>query len=168
MLSIQGRKLRIQHRYFQQVTSYLAAILLTIVVLPHSMEPYRPYFFLISLYYWVLQPVKLLSVFWIWLLGLLLDFATGSLLGQHALVLVVIASALQEIRPRLLLYGFWQHLLLASLFSCFYVLLQAWFMANIANITVNWHYYYGIIGTLFLWLLMYFTTRITFNRSRLV
>lgn len=148
--------MNLKSNYLQQTMIYVIAILLTIVLAPKALLSFRPYFLVLCLYYWAARPVALLPVFWIWCIGLVLDLTSGTLLGQHALVLVIIDLALKEVQPRLRLYGFWQHALLMLLLSGFYVLLQSWFMVNIAHVVVVAHYYYGILGTMLVWAVMYF------------
>ena len=151
--------MNLKSNFLQQTLYYLIAILLTIVFAPPSMANFRPFFLVLLLYYWAAKPVSMLPVFWVWCIGLLLDLVSGTMLGQHALVLVVVDLALKEVQPRLSLYGFWQHALLMLLLSGFYVLLQSWLMVNIAHITVTMNYYYGIVGTMLIWLLMYVIMR---------
>lgn len=145
--------------YLQQSFMYVLAIFLTIILLPSALVSVRPFIMVLLLYYWAVQPVTMLPVFWVWCFGLLLDLVSGTTLGQHALVLVIIDLALKEVKPRLSLYGFWQHALLMLLLASFYVLLQSWFMINISNIMVSADYYYGVIGTMVVWAMIYFVIR---------
>ena len=46
---------------------------------------FRPDFMLVVMLYWLLRAPNLCNVGTAWLVGLLVDLATGSLLGQHAL-----------------------------------------------------------------------------------
>jgi rod shape-determining protein MreD len=149
----------LRSNYLQQSFMYVLAILLTIIFMPASIASLRPFIMVLLLYYWAMQPINMLPVFWVWCFGLLLDLVSGTTLGQHALVLVIIDLALKEVRPRLSLYGFWQHSLLMLLLVIFYVLLQSWFMINISNIMVSSDYYFGVIGTMFVWAIMYFVMR---------
>lgn len=152
--------MRVKANYGQQVLCYLVAIIFSIMVWPHYLAMFRPYFLVILLYFWACRAVKMLPLFWLWCLGLVMDLASGTLLGQHALVLVIISYALAEVQPRLRLYGFWQHGLLMLLFASFYVLLQAWFMVNISHTVVSFSYYGGVIGTMLVWCGLYFVLQL--------
>jgi rod shape-determining protein MreD len=46
---------------------------------------FRPDFMLVVLLYWLLRAPNLCHIGTAWVVGLLVDLATGSLLGQHAL-----------------------------------------------------------------------------------
>ena len=70
--------------------SIVAAIMLTIVPLPEPMLPYRPDWVALTLIYWGLTLPRSYGVGTAWLVGLVLDVAQGTLLGQHALCLSLI------------------------------------------------------------------------------
>lgn len=147
--------MRPKNNYFMQVVMYVVCILASIVPLPAFFISFRPCFFLLVMYYWSTQSVKMLPIMGVWFLGLLFDLVTGTLLGQHALVLVVVAFALEEMQPRIRLYSFWQHALLIFFLSTFYVLLQSWFMVNIAHIIGSISDYYSVFGTMIVWFGIY-------------
>lgn len=67
--------------------SILAALTLTIVPFPEVAEPYRPDWVALTLIYWAMTLPRTYSVGSAWLVGIVLDVAQGTLLGQHALAL---------------------------------------------------------------------------------
>ena len=69
---------------------------------------FRPDFVLVVLIYWLLRAPSLCNVGTAWLAGLLVDLATGSLLGQHALSFTVTAFAALSFQRRLVLFNTWQ------------------------------------------------------------
>lgn len=73
------------------VFSFLAAWMLTVMPLPLSIQWAKPEYILLTLLYWViLKPQRGVGAFTAWFLGLLMDVAKGTLLGQHALTFVII------------------------------------------------------------------------------
>lgn len=66
---------------------FLAALLLAIVPLPDAASPYRPDWVVLTLIYWSIALPSRVSVGTAWVLGIVLDIAYGTLLGQHALAL---------------------------------------------------------------------------------
>lgn len=70
--------------------SIVAALALSIVPLPDSVEPFRPDWAALALMYWTIRQPERYSVGKAWLIGLALDVAQGTLLGQHALALVAV------------------------------------------------------------------------------
>jgi len=77
-------------RYLVIVLSFIIGLILMILPLPDWVQTYRPHWVALILIYWSMalpQRVGLWSAFFI---GLLVDTAQGTLLGQHALALVII------------------------------------------------------------------------------
>jgi len=68
-----------------------------------------------------------------WLTGIMVDVLTGTLLGQHALSLSVIAFITQKVHQRLRLFPIWQQSL--SILSLLLVekLLELWVMGTVAQ-----------------------------------
>lgn len=68
----------------------------------------KPEFMLLVLIYWLLRAPYLCNVGAAWLVGLAIDLATGSLLGQHALVYAFTAFLAVSYHRRLTLFNVWQ------------------------------------------------------------
>jgi rod shape-determining protein MreD len=92
------------------VTVALAAIL-TLVPLPSVFEALRPYWVALVLIYWGLETQGLISLGLAFLIGLLLDLLTGSLLGLHALSLVILVYLVTRFRARIRFFPPWQQAL---------------------------------------------------------
>lgn len=69
----------------------ILALVLAIVPLPDWAEPYRPDWVALTLIYWSMVLPRSYGVGTAWLVGIVLDVAQGTLLGQHALALSLIA-----------------------------------------------------------------------------
>ena len=63
---------------------------------------------LVVILYWILRAPNLCNVGTAWLAGLLVDLATGSLLGQHALSFSITAFIALSYQRRLVLFNMWQ------------------------------------------------------------
>lgn len=68
----------------------LVAFMLMIMPLPAAIESFRPDWLALALVFWAMTVPRSYSVGIAWLLGIVLDVAQGTLLGQHALALCVI------------------------------------------------------------------------------
>ena len=69
---------------------------------------YRPDFMMVVILYWLLRAPNLCNVGTAWFAGLLVDLATGSLLGQHALSFSITAFIALSYQRRLVLFNTWQ------------------------------------------------------------
>ena len=72
------------------IMTLLVGLMLTIMPLPASVEPFRPDWLALLLIFWAMQLPRTWSVGSAWIVGVILDVAQGTLLGQHALALSVI------------------------------------------------------------------------------
>ncbi len=79
-----------RHRTLPVIGSIILALMLTMVPLPAVLDTYRPDWVALVLIYWTMMLPQSYSVGIAWIVGLVLDVAQGTLLGQHALALVVI------------------------------------------------------------------------------
>lgn len=69
------------------------ALVLAIVPMPDWASPYRPDWIALTLIYWSMTLPRSYSVGTAWIVGIVLDVAHGTLLGQHALALSFITYA---------------------------------------------------------------------------
>lgn len=83
------------------LVSLLVAVVLTLIPLPERVGELRPYWLALVLIYWNLEAGRLRALGQAFGLGLLLDLMTASLLGQHALSLLIISYLVEHFRNRL-------------------------------------------------------------------
>ena len=88
-----------------------AAVLLTLLPLPAVLLPFKPYWVALVVIYWSLETVDIIKLGLAFLIGLVLDTLSGSLMGLHALSLVVMVFLVQRFRSRLRFFPPWQQAL---------------------------------------------------------
>ena len=71
--------------------SFVVTLLLTALPMPEAVAGWRPAWVALALVYWCIAAPERVGVVVGWTVGLLLDVMTGTLLGQHALGLSVVA-----------------------------------------------------------------------------
>ena len=98
-------------RFSTVLVTLAAAFLLTLLPLPSALDVLRPYWVALVLLYWCLESQDRVSLGMAFGIGLLLDLLTGSLLGQHALSLVVMVYLATRFRARLRFFPPWQQAL---------------------------------------------------------
>lgn len=81
--------------------SVIVALLLGLLPLPLDLQPFRPYWLALVVAYWVIEDPDRTGLGFAFIVGLLADLTFGSLLGEQALRLVVMAFILQRFRARL-------------------------------------------------------------------
>ena len=90
------------------ITTLCIAMLLMILPMPEWARPYRPQWVTLVLIYWVIALPHRVGVGSGFVTGIVLDVLTGSLLGQHALGLSVVAFAAIQLHQRIRVFPFWQ------------------------------------------------------------
>jgi rod shape-determining protein MreD len=81
---------RREHSVFAALVSLALMLALAVVPLPETIAPFRPDWVAVILLYWSLvapRRFSLMTAFW---MGIVLDTLSGSLLGQHALALLLV------------------------------------------------------------------------------
>ena len=89
------------HSHWVLPASLLVALLLGLLPLPPVLQPLRPYWLALVVAYWVIEDPNRVGLGFAFLVGLLADLTFGSLLGEQALRLLVMAFILQRFRARL-------------------------------------------------------------------
>src|SRR5262249_60325789 len=90
-----------EQTWFVPTLSLVLTLALSLVPLPHAISSFRPDWVAVVLLFWSLTAPRrfsLLTAFW---MGIVLDTLTGSLLGQHALALLVIVYLAEHFHLRI-------------------------------------------------------------------
>jgi len=107
--------------------SFIVAFMLTVVPLPEFMQFIRPEWSALVLLYWCMALPDRIGVGIGWIVGLLLDVLTGTLLGQHALAMTVIAYLIINLHQRIRIFPLWQQAAIIWMLLNLYQLLLLWF-----------------------------------------
>ena len=88
--------------------SFVAALMLTALPMPAWAALWRPAWVALVLIYWCMAVPGRVGVLSGWVLGLFLDVMSGSLLGQHALGLALVAFVTHKTHRRVRVLPLWQ------------------------------------------------------------
>lgn len=88
--------------------SFLAAIVLTILPLPHWAIWLRPQWVFAVLLFWVLTSSEQYGIATAWLVGILMDLVTGTPLGLQAFVFVALSYGVLRLRSIIEHLPIWQ------------------------------------------------------------
>ncbi len=113
--------------------SILLSLLLTVLPLPEWVRIYRPQWYTLVLIYWTMATPQRVGVGIGWLTGIIVDVITGTLLGQHALALSLIAFITLKMHQRLRLFPLWQQSLTVLVLLLIEKLLQLWVMGAVGQ-----------------------------------
>ena len=97
------------------IATIIVALMLMVVPLPDGAEPFRPDWITLTLIYWAMMMPRTWSVGSAWIVGIVLDVAQGTILGQHALALSAVVFV--TVKFHLLVRVFPMQQLTATVFS---------------------------------------------------
>lgn len=98
-------------RYSIIMATVCAAVLLTILPLPSWLQSPWPYWMALVMIYWCLETQNRITLGFAFAIGIVLDLFSGSLLGLHALSLVIMVYLVNRFRARLRFFPPWQQAL---------------------------------------------------------
>ncbi|PKM08907.1 MAG: rod shape-determining protein MreD [Gammaproteobacteria bacterium HGW-Gammaproteobacteria-4] len=81
--------------------SVLIALVLGLIPLPGLVAAFKPFWLALVLTYWVLEAPEHVGLGVAFVVGVAADLIFGTLLGEHALRLLVLTFIVQRFRPRL-------------------------------------------------------------------
>lgn len=136
---------------FAIVISFIVAFVLVAVPLPTWMEGWRPAWVTLVLVYWCLAAPGRVNVGVGWFVGLLLDVLTGSLLGQRALALSVVAFVSNRAHQQLRVLPIWQQGLGVFALVLVCQLLMFWVDGAQGQSPPVWAYGSSPLTSAFLW-----------------
>jgi rod shape-determining protein MreD len=137
----------------------LVALLLTVLPLPTWAQMFRPQWYTLVLIYWTLALPERVGVGVGWLVGIILDVLTGTLLGQHALSLALIAFITYQMHQRVRLFPLWQQSLTVLALLLIERLVSMWVMGAVSQPPPTLLYWAPPLVGMFLWPWVYIILR---------
>jgi rod shape-determining protein MreD len=133
------------------VTTFIVALVLTVLPLPWWAQPFRPQWHTLVLIYWCVALPQRVGIATGWLVGLLVDVLTGSLLGQHALSLSLIALLCVKLHLRIRVFPLWQQSVTVLTLLALERLLSLWIMGATGYPTPPLVYWAPALVSMLLW-----------------
>lgn len=131
--------------------SFIMALLLTIVPMPGWTVTLRPEWVVLVLIYWCMALPQRVGVGIAWVVGLVLDVLQGTLLGQHALSLSVVAFLTLKLHQRVRFFPMWQQALIVLLLIALHQLLILWVEGINGQPSQSWSYWLPSLSSMVLW-----------------
>lgn len=129
----------------------LLALVLAVVPLPDAVADWRPYWVALVVIYWHLETDHLRSLGGAFAIGLLLDLTTGTLLGQHALSLVIINFLVARFRNRLRFFPPWQQALAIGALLFNDRIIQLWIVGLVERGWPDWSWWLPPVTGMLVW-----------------
>ena len=129
----------------------LLAFILAIIPLPDWIAEFRPEWVTLILIYWTIASPSKVGVTVAWCAGLLLDVSYGTLIGQHALGMVLVIYVIHLQHQRLRVASLLQQALLIFLLIFVKQLIILWVNGMLGRAPDSWLYFMPTITSTLLW-----------------
>ncbi len=133
------------------IISFIIAIMLTVLPLPGWAVNWRPEWVALVLIYWCMAVPDRVGIMVAWFMGLLLDVQQGTILGQNALGLVLIAFLTIKSYQRLRVFPLAQQAVLICFYLLFYELLMLLITGYIGTGSSDWTYWMPAVTSMLIW-----------------
>ena len=137
----------------------IAAFMLAIMPLPDWAVEFRPDWVTLVLIYWVLAFPSYIGVGMAWLAGLLLDVSYGTLIGQHAIGMVLVIYVVHIQHQLLRVASLLQQAIVIFFLLLIKQLLTLWVDGMLGREPDNWLYFMPTITSTILWPWLYLILR---------
>ncbi|HET6725308.1 MAG TPA: rod shape-determining protein MreD [Gammaproteobacteria bacterium] len=103
-----------------------AALILSIWQLPTAAVPFWPHWVVLVVIYWCLALPHRIGIGIAWIVGLLMDVLSGTMLGEHALALALVAFLVLKVHLQVRVFPLWQQTLTVALVILLYEFVLFW------------------------------------------
>ena len=129
----------------------VVAFLLAIMPLPDWAIEFRPDWVTLVLIYWVMAVPTRIGVTVAWFAGLLLDVSYGTLMGQHAVGMVLVIYVIHLQHQRLRVASLLQQAIVIFFLLLLKQLLALWVDGMLGRAPGSWLYFMPTITSTLLW-----------------
>ncbi|CAM4383716.1 MAG: Rod shape-determining protein MreD [Legionellaceae bacterium] len=152
-------------------SSFLLGFILTIIKLPSWANELRPAFIPLILCYWCLFYPEKIGLITAWILGIILDGINNTLLGEHALSLLLPTYFVLKFHRQIRVFPIWQQAFIISVLTFLYQFTLFWVQGIIGQPTGGALFWLPAITTSLLWpieipILHHLLFRRKFNKNR--
>ena len=129
----------------------LFALVLMIMPLPEWLRPFRPEWVTLAIIYWCLALPSRVNIGIAWMMGLVVDVLTGTLLGQHALAMAIVAFFTVRLHKQIRVYPLWQQSLSVFTLVALGQLLVVWIRGIAGDSPDSWLYWGPSLTSALVW-----------------
>jgi rod shape-determining protein MreD len=133
------------------LSSFIIAYMLTSMPLPSWALNWRPAWVAIVLIYWSLALPERVGIGIAWISGVFLDVQQGTVFGQNAITLTIIAYVIIKIHKRIRVFPLAQQALIVCSLLLFTQMLTLWFRAMMGFSPQDWTYWMPAFTSMIIW-----------------
>lgn len=129
----------------------IGALMLAIMPLPDWAIEFRPDWVTLVLIYWAMALPSRIGVTMAWFAGLLLDVSYGTLMGQHAVGMVLVIYVIHLQHQRLRVASLLQQAIVIFFLLLIKQLLILWVDGMLGRAPDSWYYFMPTLTSTLLW-----------------
>jgi rod shape-determining protein MreD len=133
------------------IFSFIFGMILAVLPLPQWAIWFRPEWVFAILIFWAVVYPQYVGMGVAFCLGLLMDFLSGTLLGQHALSFSVVIYLITQFHPQLKSFPLWQQMAMILMLTLLQLALQCWVLEIVGMRPNHWGYWLPAITTTLIW-----------------
>ncbi|MCL6415214.1 rod shape-determining protein MreD [Aestuariirhabdus sp. Z084] len=147
--------------------SFVVALLLAVLPMPGWGQFVRPEWVALVAIYWVLALPERINIGWAWCAGLMLDVMQGTLLGQNALGLVIVAYIMTRLHRRMRMFPPLQQSFIVFVVVGLYQMIALWVRSATGAIVPGLSFLLPAITSAILWPWVFYILRDLRRRYRI-
>jgi rod shape-determining protein MreD len=129
----------------------IGALMLAIMPLPEWAIEFRPDWVTLVLIYWAMALPSKIGVTMAWFAGLLLDASYGTLMGQHAIGMVLVIYVILLQHQRLRMASLLQQAIVIFFLLFIKQLIELWVDGMLGRAPDSWYYFMPTVTSTLLW-----------------
>lgn len=133
------------------VASFIVAFMLTAMPLPEWAISWRPAWVAMVLMYWCMALPERVGIGIAWMLGLLLDVQQGTVLGQNALGLALLAWVMLKSYQRVRVFPLAQQAMVVCGYLLFLQFINLWIRGMMGVPPEHWTFWMSAFTSMLLW-----------------
>ena len=150
------------------VLSLILAFMLTAMPLPEWAIQWRPAWVPLVMIYWCMALPDRVGIGISWTMGLLLDVQQGTVLGQNAMALAVIAFITIKSYQRLRVFPLYQQALLVFIYIMIFQLIVLWIKVMMGIPPQTWTFWLPAFTSMLLWPWLFIVLRDLRRKYRVI
>ena len=133
------------------ILSFIVAFMLTAMPLPDWAANWRPAWVVMVLIYWCMALPERVGIAIGWVLGLLLDVQQGTILGQHAMSMAIVAWITVKSHQRIRVFPLIQQALMVCAYILLVQFLNLWVRGMIGVPPRDWTFWAPAFTSMLIW-----------------
>ena len=133
------------------VLSLVIALMLTAMPLPVWATPWRPIWVVMVLVYWCVALPERVGVGISWMVGILLDVQQGTVLGQHAMALIIIAYIAGQSHRQFRVFPLAQQAVLIFFYILIFQFIIHWIRGIMGIPPNHWTFWMPALSSMLIW-----------------